>query len=63
MPLVSKAQARWAYANQNARGSTGDAAREFIAATPAGGIKKLPERVRSAKAQNKPRKPFGSFAP
>lgn len=45
MPLTSKAQARWAYANEGKKGSTGKAAREFIAATPKGGIKKLPERV------------------
>ncbi len=45
MPLTSKAQARWAFANKDKKGSTGKAAREFIAATPKGSIKKLPETV------------------
>ncbi len=49
MPLESKAQARWAFANRNTKGSTGKAARDFIAATPKGGIKKLPERVKDGK--------------
>ena len=46
MPLVSKAQARWAYANEKKKGSEGKAARDFIAATPKGGIKNLPETVK-----------------
>lgn len=49
MPLTSKAQARWAYANENKSGSTGKAAREFINATPKGGIKDLPEKVKDGK--------------
>ena len=49
MPIESKAQARWAFANQNKKGKTGDAAREFIAATPKGGIKNLPEKVKDGK--------------
>ena len=44
MPIVSKAQNRWARANEAAAGKTGKAAREFIKATPAGAIKNLPER-------------------
>ena len=49
MPLQSRAHARWAYANRSAAGSTGRVAREFIAATPRGGIKKLPEHVKDGK--------------
>lgn len=44
MPAESKAQARWAFANQNAPGKLGKAAREFVPTGP-GAIKKLPERV------------------
>jgi len=52
MPLESKAQARWAYANADKKGSTGKAAREFIAATPKGSIKNLPEKVKPSKPRS-----------
>ena len=61
MPLVSKAQARWAYwARENASGSTQKAAREFINASPhgKGAYKHLPSRVKKAK----PKRSFGSLA-
>lgn len=57
MPIVSKAQQRWAYANQGNNDREGAAAREFIAATPANAYKKLP-------ARKKPKaKSFGSLRP
>lgn len=60
MPLRSKAQTRWAYANKDENSKTGAAAREFIAATPKGRISKLPERL----AMPKPKiKRFGSLSP
>lgn len=62
MPLVSKAQQRWAYANKNAGGNTGTAAREFIAATPKAAFKRLPARVKDGKPAKK-KKPFGSLSP
>jgi hypothetical protein len=46
MPLKSKAQQRWAYANQNKNTREGAAAREFIAATPKSAFKKLPAKVK-----------------
>lgn len=55
MPIVSKAQQRWAYANQNDNSRTGKAAREFIAATPKSAYKKLPARKKA--------RSFGSLAP
>lgn len=63
MPLVSKAQQRWAYANQNTSGSTGAAAREFIAATPKAAFKKLPEHVKAGKPAHKPKLAPFSLAP
>lgn len=66
MPLVSQAQARWAYANQHKPGQEGDAAREFIAASPGGpgSVKALPARVHDGKpVRQRKRRPFGSLAP
>lgn len=57
MPIVSKAQQRWAYANQDKNTREGAAAREFIAATPRKAYKKLPAR----KKKRAPRS-FGSLA-
>jgi hypothetical protein len=45
MPLKSKAQQRWAYANKDKNTKTGAAAREYIAATPKKAFAKLPARV------------------
>ena len=61
MPLVSKAQARWAYwARANASGSEQKAAREFINASPhgKGAYKHLPARVKPKKKSHS----FGSIA-
>lgn len=49
---VSQAQRRWAFANKDAKGQKGKAAREFVKADPGG---KLPERVKDGKPVNKPR--------
>jgi hypothetical protein len=57
MPIVSKAQQRWAYANQGDRTREGAAARDFIAATPKSAYKKLPAR------KKKKVRSFGSLAP
>jgi hypothetical protein len=46
MPLKSKAQQRWAYANKDKNTKTGAAAREFIAATPKSAFKRLPAKVK-----------------
>jgi hypothetical protein len=62
MPLVSKAQARWAYwAREHAGGREAKAAREFIAASPhgKGAYKHLPARKKPAK---KPKRTFGTLA-
>jgi hypothetical protein len=56
MPIQSRAQQRWAYANEKADTREGAAAREFIAATPKSAYKKLPARV---KPKPKPTKSFG----
>lgn len=45
MPVVSKRQNRFFHAHENDKGSLGKVAREFIAATPKGGVKNLPETV------------------
>lgn len=43
MPIVSKAQQRWAYANKDKKTAEGRAAADFVAAGPKGGsFKKLP---------------------
>lgn len=67
MPLVSQAQARWAYANQGKNTKEGAAARDYIAASPGGpgSVKALPKRVKDGKpvGGKKKRKPFGSLAP
>ena len=43
MPIVSKAQQRWAYANAGKNTREGKAAADFVAAGPKGGsFKKLP---------------------
>lgn len=64
---VSQAQSRWAFANQDKGGSTGDFAREVVQTLHErgpGSVKALPKRVKDGKAVGKPkRKPFGSFAP
>ena len=50
MPIESKAQQRFMYAHEKDKGSTGKAARDFIAAGPAGGsFKSLPETVKKEK--------------
>ena len=49
MPLESKAQQRWAYANRGDDTREGAAARDFIAATPKDAYKSLPQRVGAAK--------------
>jgi hypothetical protein len=62
MPLVSKAQARWAYwARENAPAKTATVASEFIKASPhgKGAYKHLPTRVKS---KSKPKRTFGSLA-
>ena len=61
MPLVSRAQARWAYwARKNASGSEQKAAREFINASPhgKGAYSDLPMRVK----KSKPKRKFGTLA-
>ena len=63
MPLVSRAQARWAYwARKNAPEKTAKVAREFINASPhgKGAYKHLPMRVKHQE-KKKPRK-FGSLS-
>lgn len=45
MPIESKAQQRWAYANQGDNTKEGAAAREYIAATPKSAYKSLPQKV------------------
>lgn len=59
MPIVSQAQQRWAYAKQNEPGKEGDAAREFIAATPKSAYKRLPAKVKDGKPVR--RRSFGSL--
>lgn len=49
MPIVSKAQQRWAYANAGKGTRTGEVAREFIAVTPKKAYKKLPARKKKKK--------------
>jgi hypothetical protein len=46
MPVVSQAQNRWAHANEDAAGSTGEAAREMVKETHGTKVKKLPQHVR-----------------
>jgi hypothetical protein len=68
MPLVSKAQARWAYwARENAPEKTAKVAREFIKVSPhgKGAYKGMPARVKEGKAVRGGRKPgrtFGTLA-
>jgi hypothetical protein len=57
MPIVSRAQQRWAYANQHENSREGAAAREFIASTPKKAYKKLPARKKKKKARS-----FGSLS-
>lgn len=57
MPLVSKAQQRWAYAKASSGGRIGEVAREFIAATPKKAYKKLPARKKKKKRHG-----FGQLA-
>ncbi len=57
MPLVSKAQQRWAFANQNASTREGKVAREFIQATPKKAYKTMPARVKKPE----PKHYFGSL--
>jgi len=45
MPIESKAQQRWAYAQRGNDTREGAAAREFIAATPKSAYKSLPAKV------------------
>lgn len=54
MPIVSKDQQGFMFAHQNDSGPTGKAARDFIAAGPAGGsYSKLPQQVeKTAKQTN-----------
>jgi hypothetical protein len=61
MPLVSRAQVRWAYANRDKDTREGAAAREFIAASPhgKGAYKHLPARKHPRK---KPKRTFGTLA-
>lgn len=49
MPVVSKRQNRFFRAHEHDKGKLGKVAREFIAATPKGGVTKLPERVKDGK--------------
>jgi hypothetical protein len=61
MPIVSKAQGRWAHwAAENAPEKTAKVAREFIQASPRGpgAYKHLPARVK----KGKPKRSFGSLA-
>lgn len=45
---MSRAQQRWAFANEKAKGKLGAAARDFVAAGPKGGsFKRLPARVKA----------------
>jgi hypothetical protein len=63
MPLVSRAQARWAYwARENAPEKTARVAREFIDASPhgKGAYHHLPMRVKPKKS--KKNRKFGSLA-
>jgi hypothetical protein len=63
MPLVSKAQARWAYyAREHAPEKTARVAREFIEASPhgRGAYKNLPMRVHKGKPVGK--RKFGSLS-
>jgi hypothetical protein len=69
MPLVSKAQARWAYWKraQSPHSQAGQAAAEFIEKGPhgKGAYHHLPARVKAGKAVRGGRKPhrkFGSLA-
>jgi hypothetical protein len=59
--VVSQAQNRFMHAHEDDKGPLGKAAREYIAATPKGGVKNLPERV--GPKPKAPPKPFGSLAP
>jgi len=52
MPAKSRAQARWAFANQDKPGKLGAAAKEFVPHGP-GSVKALPARV----GRNRPAKP------
>lgn len=49
MPVVSKRQNRFFHAHENDKGSLGKVAREFIGATPKGGVKDLPESIKDGK--------------
>jgi hypothetical protein len=49
VPVVSKRQNRFFHAHEGDKGKLGKVAREFIAATPKGGVKKLPETVKNGK--------------
>jgi hypothetical protein len=49
MPIESKAQQRWAYANRGEDSREGAAARDFIAATPKDAYKSLPQKVGTKK--------------
>jgi len=49
MPVVSKSQNRFFHAHAKDKGKLGKVAREFIAATPKGGVKNLPEAVKDGK--------------
>lgn len=64
MPLVSQAQARWAFANQDKSTREGVAARDFIAASPGGpgSVKKLP-KFKRPKVKRPSHQPFGSLSP
>jgi hypothetical protein len=62
MPLVSRAQARWAYwAREHGPEKTARVAREFINASPhgKGAYRHLPMRV---KPKSKKKRSFGSLA-
>lgn len=63
MPVTSKAQNRWAHANADKPGRTGDVAREFVSASHGMSLKKLPERKKPAAAPAKKIRLFGSLAP
>jgi len=50
MPIVSRAQQKWAYANKDKNTKEGKAAADFVSAGPAGGsFKSLPERKAAEK--------------
>lgn len=51
MPVVSKRQNRFFHAHAKDKGKLGKVAREFIKATPKGGVKDLPERGKDGKAR------------